>query len=530
MKKDESILQGFTEKEKAWIKDGNLQLTDADKALLQEFLQALDVLDKKEPEKLSSTVWDQVWPAIQATGEVPEAYRDRIGIKDVTVYDTIDENGNYKHIPQGVTRKSYFDIVWESWNDELYQLTTKYNDTIKKAILYAIKNDNKIDENMPLDEFLLRFMPNPFTDNNQERAITNNLFSSPYLPMLNGSLVNDIMQLNTRGMKADPFTKKAVVFTKDGHKLTINNFDKLLKALSTPAKKLVNTAIMYLTNVNYYRSHNITPTVEIPLVAYGEACGYQLTPRKMATKEEQTAEDKAVKKRIREFQKEVKGDLRDITAVQWTAEETKGRNKGDYADMTIISSHRITNGLIRINFDIDAANYLVNSYVMQHPIALLKIDNRNPNAYALGVKIAQHYSNDNNAIIGTNNTLSVKSLIAAAPEIQTIEELQARGQRNWKDKIKRPLESSLDLLIKVGVFSRWEYRDPANGNIYNSESAQPLTWTQYSALMVDFIMKNEPDQTKRRTAKSEAKLAAAANKEKKEVKKRGALKGTKGGS
>ena len=56
------------------------------------------------------------------------------------------------------------------------------------------------------------------------------------------------------------------------------------------------------------------------------------------------------------------------------------RNKGDYKEMRIISSHSISKGLIRINFDIDAAAYFVNAYMMQFPTALLKHDNKKHNA------------------------------------------------------------------------------------------------------------------------------------------------------
>ena len=55
---DNSAFKGLTDTDKAWIEDDNLQLTDADKALLQEFLQAIDELNKREPEKLSSDFWD----------------------------------------------------------------------------------------------------------------------------------------------------------------------------------------------------------------------------------------------------------------------------------------------------------------------------------------------------------------------------------------------------------------------------------------------------------------------------------------
>lgn len=472
--KENAILKEWKKGENEINKNDSTELTDADKNSLQEFLEALDDLAKREPKQPQEAVLD-----------------DR-------------------------------DFTWNSWNTERDQLIKKYHEIIGKALVCAIKREDMVipirPESIPLKDFLLRFLDDPFEKIVSERSIktAKNLFTESWTPMLTGELVSDLMQMNIRQAKIDQFTRKAIIEFENGRKITVKDFDKLLRSLSTPAKKLINTAIMYLTDVNYFRGHNITPTVEIPLIKYGEACGYQLTPRIFDDPNEQEKENKVVKNRIKEFRKEITNNLRDIKdGLQWTAEITKGKNKGDYADMTIISSHRIVNGIITINFDIDAAKFLVNSYVMQHPNALLKVDNRNPNAYALGVKIAQHNSNDNNAAIGTNNTLSVESLLSAAPEIQSIDELQARGQRDWKNKIKKPLENSLDELTKVRALARWEYRDPTTQNIYDPETAQALTWTQYSRLMVEFILVDEPDQAERRKRKTDEKIAAMANKEKK---------------
>lgn len=479
---------------------GDNNLTDEEKAALNEYLEQVEELMQREPEPLSDAVWDKVWPQIQATDEIPAEYRDRIGVKQI-----VDK-------AKGETRNTYYDIVWERWNDELVQLNAKYHDLNLKAVMIAITK--KQDDSQSVVEIIRQLIADVERMTPEQLSTVKNLFESPYVPMYNGALVSDIMQINTRGLTPDSFTKRANITTKDGHKITIENFDKLLKALSTPAKKILNTAIMYLSDENFYNGQNITPTVEIPLIKYGEACDYQLTPQTMPTPEEQAAENKAVQQRIKEFKKDVRRDLRDISSILWTAEETKGRNKGDYKEMRIISSHSIRKGLIRINFDIDAANYLVHSYVMQHPTALLKIDNRDHNSYVLGFKVAQHHSMDKNAAAGTSDTLSVKSLLADAPEIQSIEKLKARGQRNWKDKIKRPLEKSLNTFVSVGMWSKWEYRDPATGETYTPETAQPMTWAQYSRLMVDYVMIDAPDQSERRAAKAEEKEAADKEKPK----------------
>lgn len=493
----------------------SVELTAADTALLNEYLQAMDEIAQREPERLPAETWDKVWPHIQATGEVPAEYRNRIGVNDITVHSDIVD-GKHRYIPEGKATKGYYDIVWERWNAERGQIESKYHDVIIKALRYALSNERATADTAPLMELLKSLIADvaSMTPEQVRTVITDNLLASAYLPMLNGAPANELMQITTKGLHPDGFTKNATITTKDGHKITIERFDKLQGLLSTSAKKILDTALLYLTSGNFYRGKrsSITPTVEIPLIEYGEACGYQLTPQTMATPEEQAKENRRVNERIKDLKKNVRRDLRDISSILWTGEETRGRNKGDYKEMRIISSHSISKWLIRINFDVEAAAYFVNAYIMQYPTALLKHDNRKPNAYVIGRKMAFHNSNDQNRAAGTDSTLSVKSLLAAAPEIPTIDDIKARGQRNWKDKIKKPLEIALDENISVGLISKWEYRDPKTSNTYTAETAQPLTWTQYTRLMIDFVMIDAPEQTERREAKAEAARQAAADK------------------
>lgn len=482
----------------------NRGLTSADALQLQEYLQAIDELAQREPPRLPDEIWEKAWTQIQATGEIPAEYRDRIGVTQIVDKET------------GKKQRGYIDIVWERWNTENRQLEEKYHDVIIKALRYALSKETLTEGSvLELLQTLLKNVDNMPPEQVRE-LLTTRLLTSPFLPMLNAAASNDIMRLTIKGMTPDTFSKKAIFETADGRKVTIEHFDKLQGVLSTSAKKILDTALLYLTSNNYYGAtrNSITPTVEIPLIEYGEACGYSLTPQIMETPEEQTAENRRVQERIKELKKNIRRDLHDISEILWTCEETNAKNKGNYKEMRIVSSHGISKGLIRINFDVDAAAYFAKSYVMQYPTALLKHDNRKPNAYVIGRKIAYHNSMDSNAAAGTNNTLAVKTLLADAPEIPTIEDIKARGQRNWKDKIKKPLEIALDENIAVGLISKWEYRDPATGKTYTSDTAQPMTWTQYNKLMVDFIMVDPPDQTERRAARAEEKAKAAASKDK----------------
>lgn len=476
-------------------------LTDNDIEAIRSFLCEMDDMDKREPEKLPAETWDAIWPQLQQ-GIIPAEYSDRISKSD----------------------KGYYDVAWERWNEECYQIQAKYHDVIIKALRYALSNEKAEAKTAPLMDLLKSLIDSEesITPEQVRAVITDNLLASAYLPMLNGKPANELMQITTKGLHPEGFTKNVTITTKDGHEITIEHFDKLQGLLSTSAKKILDTALLYLTSGNFYRgkSSSITPTVEIPLIEYGEACGYQLTPQKMDTPEEQEKENRRVNERIKDLKKNVRRDLHDISSILWTGVETRGRNKGNYKEMRIISSHSISRGLIRINFDVEAAAYFVNAYIMQYPTALLKHDNRKPNAYVIGRKMAFHNSNDQNRAAGTDSTLSVKSLLAAAPEIPTIDDIKARGQRNWKDKIKKQLEIALDENISVGLISKWEYRDPKTGHTYTAETAQPLTWTQYNRLMIDFIMIDAPEQAERREAKAEAARQAAADKGQ-ERKKRG---------
>lgn len=390
----------------------------------------------------------------------------------------------------------------------------------KDGIKYKDKKDLYFDIVSYSVDFVINkydlFTLSQMTTEQIQDKITENLLSSNYLPMLNGAPVNDFIQLTKNDFEFDNFTKNAVYVTKNGHKITIENFDELRGTLSTSANKILDASLAYLTSINYYRGsrENIIPTVEIPLIEYGEANDYNLTPKVMPTPAERTAENRRVNERIKELKKSLHRDLRDISSLLWTGEETRGKNKGDYKELRIISSHSIKNGIIRINFDVDAAFYFVNAYMMQYPTALLKHDNRKPNAYIIGRKIAYHNSNDRNREAGTDSTLSVKSLLAATHDIPTIEDLERRGQRNWKDKIKKPLELALNENITIGLISKWQYRDPKTSTVIDPEQAQAMTWLQYSRLMVDFTMIDAPEQAERRAAKAAEKLRRAAIKEK----------------
>ena len=335
------------------------------------------------------------------------------------------------------------------------------------------------------------------------------ILQNSFLPILTGNATSAITEA---ALKNGILEENDLVIKTPSGTLRIVDVAELLGGCGTSAKKLFDTARVYLTHINYYKGSEPRQTVEISLTDYWHATKDDDMPM--------TADN------LKDLKRSIKKDLIDLEKIRVDFTE---RSK-DYVRFPFISSHSIIRDRIIINFDIQAAKYLINAHMGQWPTALLRHDNKNPNSYAIGAKIALHNNMYNNMASGTANTLSVKTLLKAAPEIPTIEELKKRNARNWKDKIKRPLETSLDNNTKppVSYLARWEYRDPTTGKTYTKKEAQTLTWEAYYNLMIDFVVASEPDGQKKRMIEYSAKKEEQAKRAGAEKKKRGRPKKNKG--
>lgn len=163
-------------------------------------------------------------------------------------------------------------------------------------------------------------------------------------------------------------------------------------------------------------------------------------------------------------------------------------------------------------FSESAARILAISPVCESfPTNLFKAESRYSNAYEIGRKLISHTNIYNNRIKGNNCTLSVKKIIenTSIPTFEEIIEIQKR--RDWKEKIKKPLERDLNNLLAVGVLSRWEYRDP-KGNTYTSEQANDLNAIEYQELMMDFSVCYSDEEQSKRLISEEKHINKAKNK------------------
>ena len=121
------------------------ELTTTDIASLQEYLKAIEKIRKREPEQLPAEIWDKVWTEIQATGQVPTEYRDRISVSDVTERKYHLEGDRVVFDENEQVVKECYDILWERWNSERNQIEHKYHDVIVKALRVILARGLKDD-------------------------------------------------------------------------------------------------------------------------------------------------------------------------------------------------------------------------------------------------------------------------------------------------------------------------------------------------------------------------------------------------
>ena len=293
-----------------------------------------------------------------------------------------------------------------------------------------------------------------------------------FKPMLQGTGTNRLTQVSTRSAnpEIDEITGMATI-TEGSLTVFIERYNNLTGGLRVSTHKLLDAFTIVLTGQNHFRGEGPMETlVTIPLEDYMHQCGIPLT--------------KASKDKTR---RKVKEDLETLynTSIEWT-ESAGNEGMKDYAKMRVISMHGIRAGKIMMRFSEDMARYLTHAYVMQYPMELFRLDERNPNTYYLGKKLLLHNSIENNRRRKTANLLSVKSLLEATPEIPTYEEVM-QGDRHLERRIIQPFENALNAL---GDTITWEYAG-AKGVPLGEVETEKFTYDVFVKSYVKFELLGE---------------------------------------
>ena len=267
------------------------------------------------------------------------------------------------------------------------------------------------------------------------------------------------------------------------------------KSLKVGTIKLLDLLAVELAKVNHFREKDTSKIQTTVTFSLDDYMGYLGIPN---------PENPNARKEAR---KKLKEGLDTIysTSLEW--EEKSGKEVKSYAKMRIAEAHGIKRGIVSFTFTKSMASYLNQAYIMQYPLDLLSISERNPNAYPIARKLALHHSIDNNYKKGTANIISVAKLLESAPEIPSIEAVR-KVNGSWSERIRGSLEKALDAL--EGIVS-WEYSN-SNSVPLTDKQLELSDYETFIKLFVKFDIKGAPDPTERLKKKKKEKVATAPKK------------------
>lgn len=326
-----------------------------------------------------------------------------------------------------------------------------------------------------------------------------------FFPMLHGKATDAIATMTGKALEENQLNSTYSV-TSGEVKLILNAIDKKMTSgsLGVSTHKLLSTAISFFTAHNHTRGKRDLRAlnVAIPLKEYALMCDYDVFEHETETPEEAEKEALRAKRQLDNARRKINRDL-DIlfrASISWT-EKVKGKER-DYLDVRIIQSKGIRNGYIHLEFSSMLGEYLIQLPLTQYPVTLLGLDERNNNAYVMGLKMAEHYSIDNNQIKGTAQLLKVKTLLELT-SLPSIEKMR-NERRSWEERIKDPFENALDALSMCGLLEDWEYCH-SKGVSMTDEEATTLLYEDWVETLVHFTLKDAPDHKERLESNAEAR-------------------------
>lgn len=342
-----------------------------------------------------------------------------------------------------------------------------------------------------------------------------------FLPMAHGKATDALAFMRSKDAEIDPITKHGTI-DKFGVHLAILKLEELQSTLSISTDKLLSTAIAAFTQRNDFRHLNgkePNRKITISLRDYARWLKYDVDEHETNTPEEAEKEKKRAKNQLDNARKAIKKDLEMIHASTLTWEETVSGKARDFARISLVTYTGIRNGEIQIAFSPEIANYLAEKNVItQYPTKLLGISGRQPTAYYIGRKLAEHYNIDNNIIRGTNDRIGIPSLLSVTG-LPSFEEVQATDRGHWAERIKEPVEKALDVLTEEGILKDWKYTHARGIDLTEEEAYNITSYEDYIKLYLHFTPADKVDHTERIEAKRKRREAAQKKRTKRSNKK-----------
>lgn len=315
----------------------------------------------------------------------------------------------------------------------------------------------------------------------------------PYTLILNSPVTNDVKEIGgprtkkIEQVEALDKQKKADIIgqveTTSHANFTLEHFTKL-GGLDTKTCKLMDMCILDVTKrINQNRENLIhDPTIKdktviIPLKEYMSLTGLKDT--KTAREQLTDAADRLV-------------------SVSVEYKQTKGKNTVTFFSKDNLFQHATySRGKVEVLLSDRMWLYLRDhSNPMPFNKNIFRINgNNNPNAYYFANKLFNHHNM--NLTKPNANRISVSTLLKGAPSIPSHDEVLA-GNGNTTARIIERFERDLDALMRpeYGILESWEYCN-AKGEPLTDEQVDLKNYDVFSQLLINFKLKDYPDQTER---------------------------------
>lgn len=312
--------------------------------------------------------------------------------------------------------------------------------------------------------------------------------------LYNGMILNNVFQLNFSKDKPemDFFTGEAV-FKIETTTVYIEQYDET-KVIHQSIWKLLDFLTIEFTKQNHHKCKKEKMNREV-VVSLSDYISLR--------------NDTLSKPNENKIKKETKEDLDILVHMSIEGTENQKKNTKFLTKAKICESVKRKKDAIIFVFSEELAEYLVNSYVMQYPLSLLKTDSRNANLYPLGRKMALHYGMDNNFIKGTNSKLGVDTALQYCPLIPSCEKAE-KSDRQFNRRIYEPFEKTLRDL-------GFNYEFLLNGVVKNADDIHGMSCTQYLKMSVSFSIPDIIIDVERLTRRKEEKAKAKQRKEKNNI-------------
>ena len=349
-----------------------------------------------------------------------------------------------------------------------------------------------------------------------------------HLPIPYSKPTNVVAFMRKRDAVIDDINGNATIERFDV-KLTITEFKHLKASLGISTDKLLSTALYLFARDNDYHHGSKTASkrqITIPLKEYARLAGYDVEEHETSTPEEAEAEKKRAKHALDNARRKVRKDLDTLYNFSFDWEEIQKDRKGketlvSFKSVRLLSSKEYKRGNIIMTFTPEIADYLVNQGILtQYNTGMLKLDERKPNAYYIMRKLEEHYNMDSNQRNNRHDRIGIRTLLEVT-DLPTYEYVQEHDRGHWLDRIKEPLEESLDYLTQENLLKSWEYTHAKGVPLTDEEAANITKYEDFSKLYLLFTPANQIDHTKRqerRDAEREKKKESRKAKQKKTTK------------